>query len=315
MVFVLIAVSIISFLVIQAPPGDFISSYISNLQGGGEKQHEYVQVLRDRYGLDKPLHIQYWKWVSGMVRGDFGWSFNWQMPVSEVIAKRLPYSILLNVLAVLLIYLIAVPIGIYSAVKQYTVGDYLISISGFIGLSIPDFLAAIVIMYVGYSLFGISIGGLYSQEYAYAPWSLAKAIDLLKHLALPVLVVSMGGMATVIRVMRATLLDELGKNYVLVARAKGMQEAKLIVKHPVRVAINPIVSLCGWILPTLVSGSVIVELVFNLPTIGPVFMNALLTQDMYMAGTIVLLLSFLILIGTLVSDILLVLVDPRIRYE
>lgn len=313
MVVALFVISIISFLVIEAPPGDFITTWISRVEAGLQGQ-DYIEMLRDRYGLNDPVYVRYFRWISSMLRGDFGYSLFWSMPVADILAAKLPYSLLINGLALILSYVVAIPIGIYSAVKQYSLGDYAFTFLGFLGLSIPGFLFALVVMYASYKLFGTTIGGLFSQQYVDAAWSLAKLADFLRHLAVPVFVVGAAGTAGLIRVMRATLLDELEQDYVRVARSKGLPEWRVILKYPVRVALNPILSVAGWLLPALVSGAIIIEVVLNLPTIGPVFLSALLSQDMQLAGAVVMLLSALVVIGTLASDLLLAIADPRIRY-
>ncbi len=312
----LILISIISFTIIQLPPGDYLTTYIANLAQTGEDADEaLVASLRARYGLDQPLPMQYLKWMSGVLRGDFGQSFSMNKPVRELIWERLGLTFIIALLSILLTYMIAIPIGIYSATHQYTFGDYLFTLLGFIGLATPPFLLALVLQYASYSWFGTSVGGLFSDDMLDAPWSLAKWFDLLKHVWVPVVILSLAGTAGTIRTIRANLLDQLQMAYVETARAKGLPEWKLLLKYPVRLAINPMVSTIGWMLPYLVSGSVIVSMVLSLPTTGPLMLSALLEQDMYLAGTFVMMLSALTVIGTLISDILLVLVDPRIRFE
>lgn len=312
----IILISIISFILIQLPPGDFLTSYIVTLESAGQLVDQaLIDSLKAQYGLDQPIYLQYVKWVSNMFKGDFGQSFTWKTPVKDLIWERLGLTVVISLAALLFIWVVAFPVGIYSAIKQYSVGDYLFTFISFLGLGIPPFLLALVVMWIAFSQFGISVGGLFSTEYADAPWTWGKVLDLLQHLWIPMVVLGMGGTAGLIRIMRANLLDELHKPYVTTSRAKGMPEAKLIVKHPVRVALNPFVSTVGWTLPGLVSGSVIVSVVLNLPTTGPILLRALQSQDMYLAGTIVMMLSILTVIGTLVSDILLAWLDPRIRLQ
>ncbi|MBI4559812.1 MAG: ABC transporter permease [Candidatus Hydrogenedentes bacterium] len=312
----LLIISILSFIIMQLPPGDYLTSYIAALEESGEPvQLEQVAALRARYHLDDPYHVQYLRWMSGLLKGDLGMSFEWNRPVIDLIGEQLLLTVVLSLVTLLVTWLVAIPIGIFSAVRQYTVWDYLFTFIGFIGLATPDFLLALILMFVGYRLFGVSAGGLFSPEYQLAPWSLAKVGDLFSHLWIPVVIIGFAGTASLIRVMRANLLDELRKPYVVTARAKGVSPVKLLLKYPVRVAINPLVSTVGWLLPAIVSGSVIVAVVLGLPTIGPLFLRALMSQDMYLAGSMVMLLSFLTVIGTLLSDLLLLWLDPRIRYE
>jgi peptide/nickel transport system permease protein len=309
-------ISIISFIIIQLPPGDFLTSYIATLESGGQVVDQtQIDALRAQYGLGEPIYVQYFKWISGVVQGNFGHSFQWQRPVSDLIGERMMLTVVLSVASLLLVWAISLPIGIYSAVKQYSPGDYLFTFISFVGLGIPNFLLALVLMWIAYSQFGMSVSGLFSPQYADAPWSWAKLLDFLAHLWIPAIVLAIGGIAGLIRIMRANLLDELPKLYVTTARAKGMGENQLVLKYPVRVALNPFVSTIGWTLPGLVSGSIIVSVVLNLPTTGPMLLTALQSQDMYLAGAILLLLSILTVIGTLVSDILLAWLDPRIRFN
>lgn len=313
----LIVISMISFAIIQLPPGDYLSSLIAQLASSGEfVDSAQVVALKEQYGLDQSIAVQYWKWISGILfRGDFGMSFAWNRPVSTMIWERLGLTVLVSFVTLLFVWIVALPIGIYSAVRQYSLGDYVFTFIGFIGLAIPNFVLALALMYFAFAVLGQSVGGLFSPEYIEAPWSWAKFNDLLGHLWIPVIVIGTSGMASLIRIMRANLLDELYKPYVTTCRAKGMKEWRLILEYPVRVALNPFVSTLGWILPSLVSGAVIVSVVLSLPTTGPLLLKALVSQDMYLAGTIILLLSTLTVIGTLISDILLALLDPRIRYQ
>lgn len=312
-----IVISIISFIVIQLPPGDFLSSYIATLEAGGQVVDEaQVAALRMQYGLGEPVYVQYFKWVGGIIfQGEFGQSFQWKRPVSELIGERMMLTVVLSLASLLLVWAISLPIGIYSAVRQYSPGDYFFTLISFIGLGVPNFLLALVLMWLAYTHFGMSVGGLFSPEYADAPWSWDKFVDFLGHLWIPAIVLAIGGIAGLIRIMRANLLDELPKPYVVTARSKGMGEGALVLKYPVRVALNPFVSTIGWTLPGLVSGSIIVSVVLNLPTTGPMLLTALQSQDMYLAGAILLLLSILTVIGTLVSDVLLAWLDPRIRFN
>lgn len=311
----LFLISIVSFAIIQLPPGDYLTTYLANLRAAGEDlSQEEIAALEAYYGLNQPIYIQYFKWIGNFVRGDMGQSFYWERPVKTLIGERLALTMIMSFLTLLFVYAVAIPIGIYSAVKQYSTTDYIVTFLGFIGLATPNFLLALILMYIGIKYFGASAGGLFSEEYLDAPWSLARVWDMLQHMWLPVVIVGTAGTAGTIRVMRATTLDELGRPYVETARAKGLTERKLTMKYPVRVALNPILSTIGWQLPQIVSGTVLVALVLNLPTTGPLLWRALMSQDMYLAASFIMILSALTLIGTLISDILLAWVDPRIRY-
>lgn len=313
-VFSILAICVIAFVIIQLPPGDFLSSYIAKLSAQGDiTSLEEVQGLRKLYGLDQPSYVQFFKWVGNMLRGDLGMSFEANRPVRELIGERLVLTVLVALCSVLFTWSLAIPIGILSAVKQRSMFDYIFSFLGFIGLSVPHFMLALLLMYFSYSIFEISVGGLFSPEYVNAPWSWGLLWDLLKHIWIPALVLGAAATAAYIRIIRANLLDELRKPYVVTARAKGLSEWRLILKYPVRIAMNPFLSTVGFVLPTLISGGVIVSVVLSLPTLGPLLLRALLLQDMYLAGTIILMLGILTVIGTLISDILLLLVDPRIR--
>jgi peptide/nickel transport system permease protein len=293
-----------------------MDSYIARMQSSGtEIDNEMIEALRANYGLDKPIYVQYFIWFSGLFVGDFGWSFYHNKPVSELVGERLALTVLISIFTLIFTYLVAVPIGILSATRQYSIFDYSFTLVGFMGLSMPPFLLALILMYVGYQYLGVDVGGLFSIEYVGAPWSLAKVIDMLGHIWIPVIVVGTAGTAGIIRVMRGCLLDELSKQYVQTARAKGLKENKLIFKYPVRISINPIISTIGWMLPQIISGSLIVSVVLSLPTTGNLLLFALRTQDMYLAGSMIMLLSFLTILGTLISDILLAAADPRIRLE
>lgn len=316
MLVTLIGISIISFTIIQLPPGDYLTTYIAQLSSTGTVVDESVVAsLKRQYGLDRPLWYQYFKWVGGVLTGNFGRSFDWNESVAVLIAQRLPMTVVISLTTLIFTYIVAIPIAIYSAVKQYSIGDYIATVVGFIGLSVPDFLLALVLMFTFYRFFGISVSGLFSPEMQEAAWSLAKLKDLMNHLWVPMIVIGMAGTAGIIRTMRATTLDELGKDYVKMARSKGLAEWKVIFKHPVRVAINPIISTIGWELPRIVSGTTIVAVVLNLPTTGPILLQALQAQDMFLAGSFILMLSTLTVIGTLISDLLLAILDPRIRLE
>jgi peptide/nickel transport system permease protein len=316
MVLTLIVISMISFLVIQLPPGDFLTTVVAQLQEQGEDVNRaQLAALERQYGLDRPIYVQYWKWISGIIlRGDFGRSFSWNKPVSELIWGRLGLTFLVSLATMLFTWAVAIPIGIYSAVKQYSLGDYTATFFGFVGLAIPNFLLALVLMYVGFKYFGQSVGGLFSPEFIDAPWTWAKLGDLVAHLWIPVVVLGTAGTAGLIRILRANLLDELKKTYVTAVRSRGQKEFPLLMRYPVRVALNPFISTIGWSLPRLVSGATVTAIVLNLPTTGPLLLQALKSQDMYLAGSFILMLSALTVIGTMISDILLALVDPRIRY-
>ncbi len=312
----LFVISIVTFIVIQLPPGDYLTTYVANLQQTGETADEAViESLRARYGLDKPLPVQYGKWIWGVVHGDFGQSFSYNKPVGELIWERLGLTVTISLITLVFTWIIAIPIGIYSATHQYKLFDYVFTFLGFIGMSAPGFMVALVLLYVSYAAFGTSVGGLFSEAFIDAPWTWAKVGDLLRHIWVPVAVLAVSGTAGLIREVRANLLDQLEMPYVVTARAKGLSEWRLLLKYPVRIAVNPIVSTIGWMLPGLLSGSVIVDIVLSLPTSGPLLLNALQEQDMYLAGSFVMLLSTLTVIGTLLSDILLAWVDPRIRFE
>lgn len=309
-------ISVLSFVLIQLPPGDFLTSYAATLSEQGDSvSDEQLQALRDAYGLGQPIYVQYFKWMSGVLRGDFGFSLEWGMPVKDLIWGRLGLTVLLSLSSLLFVWTLAIPIGIYSATHQYSAMDYLATFLGFLGLAIPNFMLALVLMWVGFAYFGQDVGGLFSPEYKNAPWSLAKIVDLIKHLWIPMLVLGTAGTAGLIRTMRANMLDEINQPYVETARAKGLTERDLTWKYPVRVALNPFISTVGWALPELVSGATITAVVLSLPTVGPLLLRALLSQDMFLAGAIILLISLLTIIGTLLSDIMLAWLDPRIRYE
>jgi peptide/nickel transport system permease protein len=313
---VLFIISLASFFLIQLPPGDYLTVLVANLADSGETvDQEQVEALRIRYGLDQPWYAQYGKWIWGVLQLDFGRSFAMDKPVGELIWERLGLTVTIALLSMLLTWIIALPIGIYSATRQYTFFDTFFTFVGFIGMSTPSFMLALVLMYVAYTYLGAGVGGLFSEPYMDAPWTLARVVDLMKHIWIPVIILAVAGTAGLIRAVRANLLDQLEMPYVITARAKGLSEWRLLIKYPVRIAINPLVSTIGWQLPMLFSGSIIVALVLNLPTVGPLLLTALMDQDMYLAGSILFILSVLTVIGTLISDILLAWVDPRIRFE
>ena len=312
----LLAASFVAFTLITLPPGDYVSTYAQTLSESGEAvDMARLEALRERYGIDQPFLVQYLRWIGNVLQGDFGVSFEWRQPVADLIWERLGLSFILEFSTLIFAWGLALPIGIYSAVRKYSVGDYVVSVFGFIGLAIPNFLLALVLMYVAVVYFRVDVSGLFSPAYQDAPWSWGKVVDLLSHLWLPMIILGTGATAGLIRIMRANLLDELNKPYVTTARAKGLSEFNLIVKYPVRLALNPFVSTIGWAFPQMVSGAVITAFVLSLPTAGPLLLQALLAQDMYLAGAFILLLSCLSIIGMLVSDILLAFVDPRIRYR
>ncbi|MFN3981678.1 MAG: ABC transporter permease [Caldilinea sp.] len=313
---ILFLVSFIAFFVIELPPGDWVSTYITQLRTSGiELSDQEAQRLITMYGFDQPAYMRYFKWVSGIVtRGDFGWSFQWGRPVGDVIAERLPITLAISLMALIFSWLIAIPIGIYSATHQYSLVDYLATFIGFIGLATPGFLLAMILAWAANQYLGFSALGLYSKEFLDKPWSLAKAIDMLKHMLLPLIIIGMASAGSTIRVLRGNLLDELKKQYVVTARAKGVSEIRLLFKYPVRLALNPVFSTIGWLLPAIFAGEVLISIVLSVPSIGPLLLRATLAQDMYLTGSIVLILSALTIIGSLISDIYLAWADPRIRY-
>ena len=316
MIVLLFFLCITTFVIIQLPPGDYLTTYIQRLQQSGERVDESeIASLKRQYGLDQPTYVQFLRWFTGMFQGRFGTSLQWQRPVAEIIGDRLTLTLLINVFAVGFTYTVAIAIGIYSATHQYSIGDHVVTTFGFIGLATPGFLLALIVMVFFHSVFGMSVGGLFSREFAQAPWSFAKFIDLLQHLPVPITVIAFGQTAGLIRVMRGTLMDELRKQYVITARTKGLTNKKVLFKYPVRVAMNPVVSTVGWVLPGLISGGTIVDIVLALPTVGPLLYYSLMSEDMYLAGTLVLFLGLLTIVGTFISDMLLMVVDPRIRFE
>jgi peptide/nickel transport system permease protein len=317
MLIVLFVISLIAFILIWLPPGDFVSSYVAKLiaSGRGPSDREaYELQLRHQYGLDQPIYAQYARWITGMFRGNFGQSLAWNRPVADLIGERFPATVAIALLTLAFIYAVAIPIGIYSATHQYSPLDYSFTVVGFAGMAIPEFLLALILMTGAYKFFGVSIGRLFSSQYENAPWSIGKFLDMLTHLPIPIIVVGLAGSASIIRIMRGCLLDELRKQYVVTARAKGLTERRILFRYPVRIALNPIVSTIGWDLPWVISGQTIASIVLNLPTLGPLLFQALLSQDMYLAGGIVMILSAMTVVGTFLSDLLLAWLDPRIRF-
>lgn len=314
MIVTLFIVSIISFVIIQLPPGDFVTSYVAQLAAMGELvDQSEVDALRARYGLGQPIYVQYTKWLTGVLTGDLGRSLQWNKPVLTLIKDRLPWSFAISLVSFIFVWMVGLPIGVYSATHQYSPADYFATFIGFIGLAMPNFLLALLALWIYFQSTGEVIVGLFSPDYIMAPWSLGKLTDLLKHLWIPALITGTAGTAGLIRTMRANLLDELRRPYVLTARAKGVSETKLLYKYPFRVAMIPAVSTIGWVLPGLFAGELLTSFVLGIPTLSPIFLGALLNQDMFLAGSIVLILSALTVIGTLISDLLLAWVDPRIR--
>ena len=315
MVITVALVSVVAFVLIQLPPGDYLSTYIAQLEEANtEVTESELASMRQQYGLDQPLFVQYFKWITGIVtRGDFGQSFQWNKPVRDLIGERFALTAIVAISSLLFTFVVGVPIGIYSALHKYTAGDFSFTVLGYVGLATPNFMLALILMWIGFKYFGQSVGGLFSPEYQAAAWSLGKFANLLTHLWVPMVVLGTAGTAGLIRVTRAMLLDELQKQYVITARAKGIHERRLIFKYPVRIALNPVASTIGWSLTEIISGAPIVAVVLSLPTTGPVLLRSLLSQDMYLAGAFFLLLSVLTVVGTFISDVLLALLDPRIR--
>jgi peptide/nickel transport system permease protein len=310
-------ISIISFIIIQLPPGDFLDQKIAQLQQqyGDTSSIAQADALRKRYGLDKPWTTRYVKWATGFVRGDFGESFRYEREVKDLIWDRIGFTLILSIGSLLFTYLVAIPIGIYSATHKYQVSDNILTFLAFFGMSLPGFLIALAIIVIVYQVFGVPLFGLFSPYYQTAHWSFGKFLDLLQHLWVPIIVISLNGVAGLMRVMRGNLLDVLGEPFVRTARAKGLKESVVVVKHAARIAINPLISMLGMSLPDILSGTVIVSIVANLPTIGPLLFQALKDQDMYLAGTLIVFSSVLLIVGNLFADIALAWVDPRIRYE
>ena len=314
--FLLLAYSFVIFVVIHAPPGDFLTSYVATLSAtGGSISADQVAALRHEYGLDQPFIVQYLYWLRDLLHGNFGLSLEYQRPNADLIREQLSLTIALAVMAFVLTWAIAVPAGIYSATHQRSAIDHLLTVINYVGVATPNFMLALILMWIAFAYFGVSVTGLFSSEFVDAPWSMARMVNLLEHIWLPAVVLAIAGTARLTRIMRANLLDELNKPYVVTARAKGMREWRLVLRYPVRLALNPLISTIGWYLPQLFSGSLIVATVMNLPNIGPLLLRALINQDMYLAGGILLIYSFLTIVGTLLSDIALAMMDPRIRME
>ena len=316
MIVMLWMVSIVAFFLVQLPPGDYVTAYVNDLIRDGQRvSMAEVDSLRAMYGLDRSFAVQYWKWISNLLQGEMGRSFGYGRPVRDLISGRLGLTVIISIATLLFTYIVAIPIGIYSATHQYSLGDYGASFLGFIGMATPNFILALILMLLFNKVFNLSIGGLFSQEFQGAGWNFAKMVDLLKHLPIPIVVIGTAGTAGVIRTLRACLLDELKKQYVITARSKGVEEKRVIMKYPVRIAINPMVSSMSGILVGIVSGSTITATVLNLPTMGPLLLDSLLKQDVYLSGGIILFQCIMIFVGTFLSDMILVLVDPRIRFE
>jgi peptide/nickel transport system permease protein len=310
----LFLISLVTFVIIQLPPGDYLTTLVTELEAAGERADlQKIEFLRKQYGLDQPMVVQYWIWLQGLLQGDLGYSFEYDRPVSAIIGERLVLTFVVSFGAIAFTWLVAFPIGIYSATHQYSWGDHGLTFLGFLGLATPNFLLALVLMFVSFTWFGVSVGGLFSPEYQTAPWTWGKAVDLLKHLWIPVVVIGTSGTAGMIRRLRANLLDELRKQYVVTARAKGLPPWRILLKYPLRIALNPFVSDIGNLLPQVISGAIIVSIVLSLPTTGPMLLRALRAQDMYLAGSFLMLLAALTVVGVFLSDLALAALDPRIR--
>ncbi len=316
MIPMLFVISFVVFMIIQLPPGDFMSTYIAKLEASGfGVSDELAKSLRRQYGLDRPIIVQYLYWIRNIVtEGDWGRSFSWNKPVADILVERVPLTVAVSLTSTIFVFAVAIPIGIFSATHQYSLFDYFFTFLGFMGVSIPPFMLALILMWGVFTLFNWSVGGLFSPEYIDAPWSAARVLDLMKRIWFPVLLIGLSGTAGLMRVMRGNLLDELRKQYVVTARAKGIPEMRVLFYYPVKIAMNPVISTIGYILPGIVAGEVLVSIVLNLQTTGPVLFNALLAQDMYLAGSITLILALLVIFGNLIADLLLVWVDPRIRF-
>ncbi|MDQ1301521.1 MAG: peptide/nickel transport system permease protein [Chloroflexota bacterium] len=312
----MVFVCVLGFVIIELPPGSYLEFEIERLrQAGGNVYQDQIEALEKTYGVNDPIPLKFWKWLSGFARGDFGFSFEYMRPVSEIIGARLAYTMLISALTLLFSWSVAIVVGVYSATHRYTFPDYAITVLQFVGLAVPGFLLALVLMVFAQQTLGMEVGGLFSDQYREAPWGLPKFLDFLKHLWIPIVVIGLNGTAWVSRVMRGNLLDVLGMQYVQTARSKGLAERKVIWKHAVRNALHPLVMVLGTSLPAIVSGEVIVATVLNLPTSGPIYFRALIQQDMYLAGTFLVFLALILLIGNLLADILLAWLDPRIQYE
>jgi|TARA_R110000868_G_scaffold42847_3_gene144525 peptide/nickel transport system permease protein len=314
MVPTLIAISIITFIIIQLPPGDYLTTMINEMQSQGENvDQSKIEALRAQYGLDRPMYEQYFHWATGLLQGDYGYSFEYQLPVADVVGDRVFLTFVLNFATIIFIWVMAFPIGIYSATHQYSLGDYGLTFIGFIGLATPNFLLALILLYLANIWFGTSIGGLMDPQYLDQPWSGGKVMSVLEHLWVPVVVIGTSGTAAMIRRLRANLLDELQKQYVVTARAKGMHPFRALMKYPLRMSLNPFIADIGNMLPQVISGSAVVAMVLSLPTTGPMLIGALQSQDMYLAGSFLMFLALLTVIGMFISDLLLAVLDPRIR--
>lgn len=315
MVILIVALSVVVFAIIQLPPGDYLSAYLTRmrLQGQTVDDEARIEALKKQYYLDLPMHMQYLKWVGGLLQGNLGKSFYWDRPIADLLGERLPLTMGLSFAAFIFSTSVAIPLGVYAATHQNSVVDYATGVIGFIGIGMPDFLLALLVMFWLHKWFGISVGGIFSPEYRVAAWSTARVVDLIKHMIAPMLIIGLAGTAGTIRVMRANMLDELQKPYVTTARSKGLAERKVLTKYPLRIALNPVLSTIGWVLPGIFSGSTIVSMVLVLPTVGPLQLEALRSQDYFVAGSIVMILTTLTLIGTFISDILLAWADPRVR--
>jgi len=310
----LILVAVIGFIIIELPPGSYLEFEIERIRSlGGDMSIEQIQALEQRYGVNEPTYVKFWKWISGFVVGDFGYSFQWKTPVNELVWERLGFTVMISVLTMIFQWFVSIFVGVYSATHRYTIPDYLITVFQFIGLSVPAFLLALVMMVFTQQVLGWDVGGLFSMAYQDAPWSFAKFIDLLKHLWIPIIVIGANGTAWLSRVMRSNLLDVLNMQYVQTARAKGVKESTVIWKHAVRNALHPLVMVLGMSLPNIISGQTIVSIVLNMPTTGPLYFNALLQQDMYLGASFLIFLAIMLLIGNLLADVLLAVIDPRIR--
>jgi peptide/nickel transport system permease protein len=310
----LIAISIIVFTIIHLPPGDYFSTYIAELQSQGQAVDvQKIEFLKAEYGFDKPLWEQYLFWVAGLLHGDLGYSFAYNLPVSAVVGDKLSLTFIVSLATILFTYVVAFPIGIYSATHQYSWSDHTLTLLGFIGLATPNFLFALVLQYFAHIHFGLSIGGLMDPAYMDAAWSWGKFFSVLQHLWIPTIVIGLAGTAGMIRRLRANLLDELQKQYVMTARAKGVPPFRALMKYPLRMALNPFISDIGSLLPQIISGAAVVSIVLNLPTTGPMLLEALRSQDMYLAGSFLMFLASLTVVGVFVSDLALAALDPRIR--
>jgi peptide/nickel transport system permease protein len=306
--------SIISFIIIQAPPGDYLETYIANLMASGDEvDMAEIEALKRTYGLDQPMYVQFLKWIWKVLHGDLGQSLEFRRPINTLIGERLALTVALSLFTIIFTWSLAIPIGMFAAVRRYSVGDYAFTLFSYIGVGIPNFMLALLIMWFVYSWFGLKITGLFSDQYIDAPWSLGRVLDMLKHIWVPMLILGTAGTAGLTRVVRANMLDELNKPYVQTARAKGLTERRILLKYPARIALNPFISTVGWALPRLFSGSTIVANILGLPTVGPLLLRSLMAQDMFLAGSIILILTSLTMVGTLISDILLAAIDPRIR--